>query len=461
MRVNNIFKISISVFLIIIISFSISGCSKQREKQTTSVEEKNTESQASVENQLAPTKEKILTGEDYTESETVSNEKSVTEFKTTSEIFDDFLADKVTLHISDREMLFSEMCIEYDIKYTGFRDVDNDGEAELALISYAYFTPIMFLDVDQGKLVILSRGDGVTGYLFATVVDDETWLCHSDTTHMGEYLYHFVKYEGYEKVSDEFDLNAVYDNTGDDKTLICTYRGQKVTLEEFKTLVKKYTENAITYFNIVENVIDEMYDFADQENTSNHASFTEPEHVTQEQIFSDFLDNKIALQYYDSDILFSELCQKIYDNNDLEGIKFLDVNNDNVEELIISSYAFYHMIILDVVQDKLVVLACGGGTGQYLNYIVVDEEIWLYYSHLSSNGEDYYFTKYEGYGNIVDEFHLSAWENEDKTYNCTYRDKSITIEEYEDLKQKYLENSSKYGSLDNWRHVGITYIETN
>lgn len=147
MRVNNIFKISISVFLIIIISFSISGCSKQREKQTTSVEEKNTESQASVENQLAPTKEKILT-EDYTESETVSNEKSVTEFKTTSEIFDDFLADKVTLHISDREMLFSEMCIEYDIKYTGFRDVDNDGEAELALISYAYFTPIMFLDVD-------------------------------------------------------------------------------------------------------------------------------------------------------------------------------------------------------------------------------------------------------------------------------------------------------------------------
>ena len=147
MRVNNIFKISISVFLIIIISFSISGCSQQREKQTTSVEEKNTESQASVENQLAPTKEKILT-EDYTESETVSNEKSVTEFKTTSEIFDDFLADKVTLHISDREMLFSEMCIEYDIKYTGFRDVDNDGEAELALISYAYFTPIMFLDVD-------------------------------------------------------------------------------------------------------------------------------------------------------------------------------------------------------------------------------------------------------------------------------------------------------------------------
>ncbi len=74
-------------------------------------------------------------------------------------------------------------------------------------------------------------------------------------------------------------------------------------------------------------------------------------------------------------------------------------------------------------------------------------ETYIVHRDTSHGGRQvYWFDKYNGKGEVEDSFTLSAeyWDSEDDHYNensdFTFRDKKITMEEYESLVSKMLGN---------------------
>ena len=113
----------------------------------------------------------------------------------------------------------------------------------------------------------------------------------------------------------------------------------------------------------------------------------------------------------------------------------IDLDNDGENELILNGP--YGGMYLDA-GVRVEVLAEGDGTADQLSYVHYDDAVWIVHSDTMHMGRKYYhFTKYEGGGNIVDEFTLSAeyWDSVDDRYDensdFTYRDQKITMEEYE------------------------------
>jgi hypothetical protein len=119
-------------------------------------------------------------------------------------------------------------------------DLDNDGKDELVWNepSYDGYTVI---DARDGKLYILAEGNGT--YCRYNVVDGETWISNADTTHQGREWYHLRKFNGNGEVVDQFDLNADFeDNESEtyDENSDFSYRGEKITMEEFEELRMRY-----------------------------------------------------------------------------------------------------------------------------------------------------------------------------------------------------------------------------
>lgn len=156
-----------------------------------------------------------------------------------------FLNDEATASIYEEELSYSDLTAQYDIGATYYYDVDNDGQRELLLGSYDLY-PMMILDEADGKISVLTAGDGTAGYLFVSVVGGEAWICHCDISHMGRQIYDFEKYNGGGNVVDSFELSAEYwENENDfyDENSTFTYRDNSITMQEFEELVAKYTAN--------------------------------------------------------------------------------------------------------------------------------------------------------------------------------------------------------------------------
>lgn len=156
-----------------------------------------------------------------------------------------FLNDEATAFIYEEELSYSDLTAQVDIGATYYYDVDNDGQRELLLGSYDLY-PMMILDETDGKISVLTAGDGTAGYLFVSIVGGEAWICHCDISHMGRQIYDFEKYNGGGNVVDSFELSAEYwENENDfyDENSTFTYRDNPVTMQEFEELVAKYTAN--------------------------------------------------------------------------------------------------------------------------------------------------------------------------------------------------------------------------
>lgn len=169
------------------------------------------------------------------------------------------------------------------------------------------------------------------------------------------------------------------------------------------------------------------------------------------ELFDSFLNNQIEA-YYESGESFlyrdiSELdedeywCEIRYNEDDA----YADIDNDGDLELTL--WGAYGGFFIDDSDEKLVVMAAGEGSAAVLNYVYHDGEIWLVYSDTSHAGRAMrHFIKYEGHGNIADEFDLDAeyWESEvdhyDETSIFTYRGEEISMDEYEKILAEYDEN---------------------
>ncbi len=115
-------------------------------------------------------------------------------------------------------------------------DLDNDGELEL-ILNGAYGGK--YFDVREGQIFVLDEGWGTAGILSYTYFDDQTWIVHSDTTHVGRYIYDFTLYDGSGNIADTFQLTQEFwenPDMPDGPDTLYTYRGESITRAEFMIL---------------------------------------------------------------------------------------------------------------------------------------------------------------------------------------------------------------------------------
>ncbi|MBD5468937.1 MAG: hypothetical protein HDR21_12385 [Lachnospiraceae bacterium] len=160
-----------------------------------------------------------------------------------------------------------------------------------------------------------------------------------------------------------------------------------------------------------------------------------------EELLDAFLAGEIPAFYDDEDergILFDQLSHD-EDEWDCHSVgERIDLDNDGENEQIVNGP--YGGIYFDARDGKVYVLAEGEGTAGVLSYAVYDHATWIVHSDTTHGGrQTYWLTRYDGGGNIADEFKLGAeyWESPDDTYDenseFTYRDEEISMEEYEEL----------------------------
>lgn len=163
-----------------------------------------------------------------------------------------------------------------------------------------------------------------------------------------------------------------------------------------------------------------------------------------EKLLDAFLAGEIPAVYDDAEesaFLFDQLPVDEDDYFSYSAGEQVDLDNDSENELIVNGP--YGGIYLDARDGKVYVLAEGEGTTGVLFYTDYDNAAWIVHSDTSHVGrETYWLTRYDGEGNIVDEFQLSAeyWESPDDRYDensdFTYRDEKISMDEYEALREE-------------------------
>ncbi len=158
------------------------------------------------------------------------------------DLLDQFVAGEIEAGYFDSDYNFKITDLnmnpeEWDAYSVGDRrDLDNDGEEEL-IMNGPYGG--MYLDVKDGKVMVLAEGEGTAGEMTYVEYENAIWIVHSDISHVGRMLYNFKKYKGANNIIDEFDLNAEYYDKEDDiydETSRFTYRGKKITMEKFEKL---------------------------------------------------------------------------------------------------------------------------------------------------------------------------------------------------------------------------------
>jgi len=163
--------------------------------------------------------------------------------------------------------------------------------------------------------------------------------------------------------------------------------------------------------------------------------------VNQEhQLLEQFVAGEVEAGRYDSDSKF-----KITDLNmntdewDAYSVgDYCDLDNDGEDELILNGP--YGGMYMDAKDDKVMVLDEGLGAAGEMSTVIYDNATWIVHGDTSHAGRTMYnLKKYEGANNVVDEFDLNAeyYDKADDVYDetstFTYRDKEITMEEYEKL----------------------------
>lgn len=196
--------------------------------------------------------------------------------------------------------------------------------------------------------------------------------------------------------------------------------------------------------------------------------------MTQSQAFELFLDNELPVFFSVAEgeacLYYDDYCDGGFVEEEEYEISRLDLDNDGEEELVIDSMGHYGTAVIDFRDGRLCFLAQGEGTAGICSYIFIpagskpgaapdefaeslsdaagtstEEEAWIVHRDTSHAGRQmFWFEKYNGEGEVVDQFTLFAeyWEEPEDRYtedsDFTYRDEKITMREYEELRMLLL-----------------------
>ena len=110
-------------------------------------------------------------------------------------------------------------------------DVDNDGELEFELVSPMYGS--MFFDCKDGRVVLITQGEGTTSMCSYTTYDGATWIVHKDTLHSGRCTYFLDKYNGDLQIVDSINLYWITEDYDEDSPKSYYFNEQEISEEEF------------------------------------------------------------------------------------------------------------------------------------------------------------------------------------------------------------------------------------
>ncbi len=163
------------------------------------------------------------------------------------------------------------------------------------------------------------------------------------------------------------------------------------------------------------------------------------------EVLDAFLDNAVPA-YYDDDervLMFEQLPMYEEDWAAYSVGERIDLDNDGEREQIMEGP--YGGLYLDARDQKVYVFAEGEGTAGVLSYTEYEDAVWIVHRDTTHMGRQmYWLTRYNGEGEIEDEFQLSAeyWDSQNGQYDeksdFTFRDKKISMEEYEALKTEII-----------------------
>ncbi|WP_026491992.1 hypothetical protein [Butyrivibrio sp. XPD2002] len=206
-------------------------------------EESNEQKTKSEEQKSADESEEVLQKDEAEETSQQETEKPVS-----GSLFDQFINDEIpAIRIAEdgteSSFNYSELPHDEEDWESYFvrdekADVDNDGEDEL-IMDGPYGG--MYLDERDGKVYVLTEGEGTTGYLSYADYEGKTYIVHSDTSHGGRQIYVFDRYEDGKSV-ENFTLSAEYwESESDtyDQDSDFTFKDQKISMEEYEALVKE------------------------------------------------------------------------------------------------------------------------------------------------------------------------------------------------------------------------------
>lgn len=183
---------------------------------------------------------------------------------------------------------------------------------------------------------------------------------------------------------------------------------------------------------------------AQQEGDHTIPATQETEHEDENSSLLDaFLTDEIPAFYDDGteSVMRSDLEYEDYETYSVG--ERTDLDNDGENELILNGP--YGGIYFDVRDGKVYILAQGEGTADWLSYTYYDHAVWIVHSDTTHVGRQmYWLTKYDGDGNVTDEFQFGAeyWDAPDDRYDessvFTYRDEKISMTEYEALRKEII-----------------------
>ncbi len=173
-----------------------------------------------------------------------SNEFDIIEDeKTSSELLDAFINGEINAEgMHEGKSSFSISDLENNdeewLRYSVGKRVDADNDSEDELIMNGPYGG-MILDARDGKVKLLTEGEGTAGQLMLAKYDDAFWVVHADTTHGGRELYVLDKYNNNGEIVESAILSAEYwDNPNDDynENSTFSFMNNSITLKEFENL---------------------------------------------------------------------------------------------------------------------------------------------------------------------------------------------------------------------------------
>ena len=129
-------------------------------------------------------------------------------------------------------------------------------------------------------------------------------------------------------------------------------------------------------------------------------------------------------------------------SSDIEEWKYelVDLDNDNEIELFIRSIE--NAYALDIRNGQVYVLDKSYGSCGVMGYTTYGGKTYIVHSDITHLGrENYFFTLYDGKGEVIDRFELNKEYTDMETADmcvCTYQGEEISEEEFEAIKEKML-----------------------
>lgn len=158
-----------------------------------------------------------------------------------------------------------------------------------------------------------------------------------------------------------------------------------------------------------------------------------------DELFDRFINGEIQADYDGEIFYYSDFLENHSDEfEETPEFTKMDVDNDGIDEYLTSGW--YGCEIFDVRDNHVYMLTGGGGTAAFCRVADYEGKTWICHSDTSHGGRQMYdFVQYNGNGQIVDSFNLYAeyWESVvdeyDENSDFTYRDKKVTMSEFEDI----------------------------